>query len=409
MKSNFSKRIVVLANLLLVALVFSLALSPQDVCASPLDNFGDDVQIDLIGVGKINGRVRDRTGLSEKLEDGTPHNQFGGISGTDYCPKSEIYFGLSDRGAKDGAVDYLCRFHELKIDIDPHHEDPVKVKIVNSILIKNQSALPYPGASNAIYETPERARRLDPEGIRIDSNQKIWISDEYGPYLMQFDREGNFVQELPVPNNLLIKYPSPSSSEEDARNQTGRRSNRGMEGIALTPSGRFLVGIMQSPLLQDSYPSDKEKPIGFNARIICFDLEDGTTSQHVYRQERDKNKMHEILAIDEHRFLVIEQDGKPGAESKMKSIFQINMKKATDVSDVASLADKKLPKGIKPVKKKLFLDLLDDRFGLASTMPEKVEGLCFGPTLPDGRKTLIVVTDNDFRSNEPTMFYVFAF
>ena len=43
--------------------------------------------------------------------------------------------------------------------------------------------------------------------------------------------------------NSLELYP--------AFNTTGRQANRGMEGLAITPNGRTLVGIMQNALLQD--------------------------------------------------------------------------------------------------------------------------------------------------------------
>ena len=41
-------------------------------------------------------------------------------------------------------------------------------------------------------------------------------------------------------------------------------------------------------------------------------------------------------------------------------------------------------------------------------MPEKIDGLTFGPNLRDGRKTLLVSTDNDFDSGSPSLIWVFA-
>jgi hypothetical protein len=64
---------------------------------------------------------------------------------------------------------------------------------------------------------------------------------------------------------------------------------------------------------------------------------------------------------------------------------------------------------VKPVRKLLFLDLLDPRFGLAGpACAEKQEGLAFGPNLPDGRRLLIVVADNDLRAERPILFHGFA-
>ena len=41
-------------------------------------------------------------------------------------------------------------------------------------------------------------------------------------------------------------------------------------------------------------------------------------------------------------------------------------------------------------------------------MPEKIEGLAFGPDLEDGRRLLLVTSDNDFVSQNPSYIYAFA-
>ena len=45
-----------------------------------------------------------------------------------------------------------------------------------------------------------------------------------------------------------------------------------------------------------------------------------------------------------------------------------------------------------PVTKNLVFDIEAD-FGIA---PDNLEGMTFGPTLPDGRRLLIIVSDNNF-------------
>jgi Esterase-like activity of phytase len=64
---------------------------------------------------------------------------------------------------------------------------------------------------------------------------------------------------------------------------------------------------------------------------------------------------------------------------------------------------------VRPVAKRLFLDLLDRRFGLVGPeLPAKFEGLAFGPDLADGRHLLLISTDNDFRPREPSRLFAFA-
>jgi hypothetical protein len=90
-------------------------------------------------------------------------------------------------------------------------------------------------------------------------------------------------------------------------------------------------------------------------------------------------------------------------------LIRIDLSKATDISGMAQIPAKALPENIVPVKRDDFLDFLAPEWNLAgAAMPEKIEGLTFGPTLPDGRKTLLVGTDNDFESNAASLIWVFA-
>ena len=80
-----------------------------------------------------------------------------------------------------------------------------------------------------------------------------------------------------------------------------------------------------------------------------------------------------------------------------------------DVSGVETLPAGELPREIRGATKRLVIDLLSPAFGLAGeSFPEKVEGLAFGPDLPDGRRTLVVTTDNDFKDGAPSWVWVFA-
>jgi len=130
----------------------------------------------------------------------------------------------------------------------------------------------------------------------------------------------------------------------------------------------------------------------------------------VYRLEKPKHGVNEIVALSDRELLVLERDGKGGTETKFRSVFLIDLENATDVSNIERLGSRDLPAGVRPVHKRPWLDLLDPAHGLAGpTMPEKIEGLALGPTLADGRRTLVVTTDNDLKAENPSWFWVFAF
>lgn len=367
-------------------------------------------EIELIGVGTIPGTATDRSGRTAKLSNGVPRNRLGGISALESTGDGRRYLALSDRGPADGGVDWHCRFHTLAIDIRPNRSPAVVVELLSTTMLTDSAGRPFTGRATAFSPTPQVAERLDPEGIRISSAGHIWISDEYGPQLIEFSRAGRKIRSIAAPKRWQIDHPAASKNTENNANRSGRQANRGMEGLAISRNGRVLIGLMQSPLLQDSVRKPNGKPTGTNCRLVRISRRTGERKEFLYVLDNADNKLNEILAVDAHRFLVIERDGEPGNKARFKKIVQINTDTATDIQTIPQLPAFRVPAGVVPVAKKMFIDLLDRRFALrGSEMPEKVEGLTFGPALPDGRRTLLIASDNDFKADEPTRIFVFAF
>lgn len=363
----------------------------------------------LVGVATIAGAATDFSGLAGPLADGTPHNQFGGVSAIDWIPGTSRYLVASDRGPKDGAVEFQCRWHEVEIVINGESGNPVTARPVSTMLLRDDRRRVLSGSSAALAAGETLGARFDPEGLRIGGNGMVWISDEYGPRLAAFDAAGVLTRELALPAGFRVGFSSADAKFEDAHNLRGRRANRGMEGLALTPDGRHLVGLMQSALLQDARRDEAGKPVGWNTRVIRINLETGAQEQFVHRLAGESHKLHEILAIDSDRFLVIEQDGLGGEAAAYKKVVALDLGAATPVDAESRLSTEELPDSIRPAGRADFLDLLAPRHGLAGpAMPEKIEGLCWGPRLADGRRTLVVATDNDFRAEQDSMFFVFS-
>jgi hypothetical protein len=144
---------------------------------------------------------------------------------------------------------------------------------------------------------------------------------------------------------------------------------------------------MQNALLQDNglNPGTTDR-LGLNNRILKIDLATGETHEYVYVLEAINRGQGvcEILAINDHEFLVVERDNRsnlqtPPQAPTRKKIYKIDLNGATDVSAMTSLPAGALPEGVTPVAKSLFIDLLDPVFNLTPTIPEKIEGLTWGP------------------------------
>lgn len=367
-------------------------------------------EIQFLGKVELPPGTLDKSGLSDVLAGGVPHNQLGGLSAIEYSGHGDDYYCLPDRGPGDGSARYHCRWQMIELKPPAAGNDKGSARVVGTTLLTATDGKPLIGVSTAFDpHGPDGNHRFDPEGLRLGPSGSVFISDEYGPYIFEFDSSGRQVRALEVPARFSIAHPAATKEAEIEGNQSGRVSNAGFESLAISPDGKRLYALIQLPLIQDSQRSKKGKMKGLNCRLLEIDLAKGYTRELLYPLEQEGAKTSEMLALDDHRFLVIERDNQTGQNAGFKRIMKIDIAGASDISGIDSLPHKKVPKGVKPVQKTTFIDLLDSRYGLSGPqLAEKQEGLAWGPSLADGRRLLWICVDNDFKPNTPCQFYAFA-
>lgn len=404
---------------MLHALLVVASLAPAAAAASP--------PVEFIGAAAIAGDERDRSRLRNLLGGKHPHNRLGSFgSGIDFTGAEDVYLACADRGPADGAFDFACRVQRLRITIDPAAEADrrISAELLDTVLLRDEQGETLTGISSALDAAvpPQGWRRFDPEGIRLARGPvaqaapgSFFICDEYGPWIVLFSADGRILRRLAVPNAFTIAaHDADPKRELPPRNRRGRQPNRGFEGLAISPDGRTLLACPQSPLIQDGALDAEHGRIGVNIRVLAIGTEPGagTPRQFVYPLEHPRDGVSEVLALDDHRLLVLERDGRAGAEARRRAVFLADASDATDVSAIEALPSRDLPPGVRPMSKRRLIDLMDPSFDLLDPqrggMPEKIEGLCFGPDLPDGRRTLIITTDNDLKPEHATWIWVFA-
>jgi hypothetical protein len=245
--------------------------------------------IELVATGYIPGNLLDKSGLTGVIcQAGNPTNcvpkaGFGGLgSDLTYTGHDNVFIAAPDRGPFDGLTDvpFLDRVHFLHMTTNLQSRQ-VSTVLLDTRFLKNEFGDRFLGAAGAFdRDNPLATLRLDPEGIRASASGTIFISDEYGPYVFEFDRQGNLVRRLDVPAQFAIGHPSANPTEELRGNISGRQANRGMEGLAISPDGSTLYGIMQNALLQDGAltPGTSDR-IGLNNRILTIDVATGTRAR----------------------------------------------------------------------------------------------------------------------------------
>lgn len=424
-------------------------------------------QAKLIAVGSLTdsraGSYTDLSGLKYTLENGVPANILGGLgSGLAYA-SGNTFLALPDRGpnavAFDAAIDntasYIDRFQTVSMNLAPNTTGTglpytLTPKLKDTTLFWSLTPLVYgtgdglgvgsgvPKVNNFFqhffsgrsdnFDASQNSgnagdARLDPESIRVSNDGlTVFVSDEYGPYIYQFSRlTGMRLRSYKLPDSYYVSYLSPVGNNEISGNTSGRTANKGMEGLAITPDGRTLVGIMQNSLIQDALEGGAAAKL---LRIVVIDVVSGKLLHQYAYSLTTGSGVSEIVALNQHEFLVDERDGKgrgDGSNAKIKQVFKIDLNGAVDVSDMDGTTA-----AANSVAKSLFLDVVQvlTANGIAaSQIPAKIEGLAFGPDVKqaDGSRlhTLWVANDNDFLTtvtdstgavvDNPNQFFVFGF
>jgi hypothetical protein len=189
------------------------------------------------------------------------------------------------------------------------------------------------------------------------------------------------------------------------------QDNLGFEALTINPGSYGNVGlepfrvfaVTESALTQDYDPEARETP----CRMVHYLVEATRSlfvSEHLYPLAplptgAKYHGLTEMLAIDQGgHFLSLERSY--GESGFIIRLFQIATGGASDISSQASL--KGNLRGIMPIRKQLLSDLQDLDIRL-----DNLEGMTLGPQLPDGSQSLLLVSDDNFRSEQVTQFLLF--
>lgn len=171
---------------------------------------------------------------------------------------------------------------------------------------------------------------FDVESIVKTSDDGYWVGDEFGPYLLHFDRAGRL---LAPPVELPGVHAPESAARLGVPPNLG--SSKGFEGMAASRDGRFLY-----PLLEGTVTGDTPGTL----RINEFDTHAGayTGRTWTYTLESPANAIGDFIALDKGRFLVIERDNLQGDAAQLKRIYAIDFEGHKSlVVDLLNIADPK--------------------------------------------------------------------
>ena len=332
---------------------------------------GHTVPLYRSGYGSSLAAVPDAPGEYYLLADRGPNGDTSGV------PAGAA--ALSDPNAKIFAkADYHPEIAHVRWNTDG------SVTVLGTIVLKDEAEVPLTGLPNHAngstvppttpiidvgYDTAGTALAPDPKGIDSEglvalADGTFWISDEYGPYLVHFDATGKTLERIDpfIVNSAGHKLPAVLAK---------RLTNKGMEGLTVTPDGSLLVGMMQSALVNDPvtdpignpYVTGASNTYGKNnkknllLRVVTYRLAAGggdsvgTVHQYAYllgdpaataaAASGNSQAISELTALSNTDFVVDERDGKFASEASgaLKKSWRFTLTGATPIDDAGDAAD----------------------------------------------------------------------
>ncbi|WP_445159364.1 esterase-like activity of phytase family protein [Mesohalobacter salilacus] len=300
------------------------------------------------------------------------NTEIGGLSGIDY--NGEYFVLISDQSTNPDIFQVEIRIKNQKIQ---------------SVEFKDVKTL-----------TCDDIKRFDTESIRFLPKGSGYLISTEGSINSNINAQ---ILEVNDQGQCQKKYDLPKHFDLDYSNKP--RHNGVFEGLSLDYNKQGFWVVNEVPLQEDG-----RKPKLYNSfspvRITHYNFDNSQPDiQYSYDLERlikipflpfGLNGATEILQIDRTHILLIERSFSAGHGSKGNRVklFLIDMSSAENTLNKTNF---KNYKG-KSLSKTLIFDSKKIKNKLEFGFIDNIEGISFGSDLPNGNKSLILISDNNFNA-----------
>jgi hypothetical protein len=237
---------------------------------------------------------------------------------------------------------------------------------------------------------------LDLEGIVIVPDGFI-VASENGPHVLEVDRAGKLRREIPLPGHFAKA-----------------RQNKSLESLSISPDGQYLFTTTEEALTCDGARATPAS--GTRVRVLRMTRDGTEATEHAYLtdplpHETGDYGIADLAALSSDDVLVLERGWTRGAGNTAR-IYRVSL---ADPKASCIAADE-LSADAPVLAKSLVVDLSRlDVTGLpaarqtqAAPILDNFEGLAIGPFLADGRRSLVLVSDDNGRTDQFARIVVLA-
>lgn len=232
--------------------------------------------------------------------------------------------------------------------------------------------------------------RWDGEALALAGDRFVLVADETEQAVFSVQRDGRGAVRVALPRFA------------------GVRHNLGLEGLGYvaSASGRYLLAVNEQALEGDGPMSSVAH--GTVVRLLRHSLDGGADLEVAYLTDpifaggtRGDNGVSDIAPLSPDRVLILERAWVQGLGNGAR-LYEIDLRTA---EDLLGLAD---ARAAVPIAKRLVVDvalLADERCPPPSQWQRRrtlanYEGMALGPVLPDGRRVLFLVADDNLNATQ---------
>ena len=293
------------------------------------------------------------------------------------------------------------------------------IQIIKSIPVVDGNGKSVSGISNGSDDErpynidekviPYRPGGIDTEAIQLLPDGNFLISEEYGPSVLVVGPDGKVLMRYLPKGKAIVgtPYPAKDNLPEILKN---RRSNRGLENLALSPDGKTAYAILQSPMGDPKSSSFSNSRTVRIVRLDCtnpldikvtgmFIVLQSSMSEYPSTSKQADLKYSDATMLSSSKILLLER-----AAKKVKLIVA-DLKDATNILDLPASSSLELEEkseslsslNIQPAETSVVFNSVDVLFELDT---DKLEGLAvLSPSV------VALSNDNDFALGENTTNY----
>ena len=298
----------------------------------------------------------------------------GGLSGIDY--QNGVYYLVCDDSKKP-------RYYEATIDINEGKIANVSIQKVISI---KKDTIHFLDLESILYDAKTHRVLLTSEGN---------IKKQKDPLFFAVDTTGSIESEFELPASFKANSPQKP------------RHNGTLEGLSRSSDGKGYWVAMELPLEVDG-PEPQLVKTTSPVRLTYIDKSSKQPKRQVaylldsiVKKPKNNfavNGLTDILEYKKELFFIIERSYSSGlgTQGNTVKIFNVDVSKATNTLAIDNLKNTNYTL----VTKELLFDFEQIRSQLTDHSVDNIEGITFGPTLSNGNKTLLLISDNNFSKFE---------